>query len=73
MKMFDKIYYFLVDYEELIKAIFILFIILFCMFCIAAYCDINLAREKNIIENTKEYVKHKNCKYLYNIWYCWEN
>lgn len=71
MKILNKIYDFFIDYEDILKFIFIMFIIMCGLFYFTYYCDKQLTREKSIIEKTKDYVEYKNCKYLNEVWYCW--
>lgn len=70
--MFEKIYNFLIDYEDFLKIIFFMFVIMCLMFKLAMFYDENITRKKNIIENTKKYVIHSNCFQFKNNWYCWE-
>lgn len=70
--MKDKIYDFILDYEDLIKLLLLIIFILFISCSIVDYFDKKLTREKNIIENTKEYVIFSNCHSFDNKFYCWE-
>lgn len=70
--MFDKIYDFYIDYEELINASLLLIGVLVLTLCITSYFDKELTREKDIIENTKNYVIYDNCKKFDDKYYCWE-
>ena len=70
--MIDKIYNVIFDYGDLIK-FFLLIIFSIVILCsLGNYFDKKLIREKDIIENTKEYVIFSNCQVFDNKFYCWE-
>lgn len=70
--MFNKLYNFYIDYEELIKYFFILIVVIFFECFIISYFDKELTRDKDIIENTKNYFIFDNCKKFDDKYYCWE-
>lgn len=70
-KFFDKLYYFVIDYGDILKFSFFIFVFLVIMFKVAGYFDKQLTIEKNIIQNTKEYVIFDKCKLFDNSYYCW--
>ena len=71
--MKDKIYDFILDYEDLIKFFLLIIFISFIICSLVNYFDKKLTREKNIIENTKEYEIFSNCQFFDNKFYCWED
>ena len=71
MKIFNKIYDFICDYEELINLILILFVTLLVSCTIIKHYDEELTKEKNIIQQTKQYEKFEECKKINENWYCW--
>ena len=71
--MKDKIYDFILDYEDLIKFFLLIIFISFILCSLVNYFDKKLTREKNIIENTKEYEIFSNCQVFDNKFYCWED
>lgn len=70
--MFNKLYNFYIDYEESIKYFFILIVVIFFGCFIISYFDKELTRDKDIIENTKNYFIFDNCKKFDDKYYCWE-
>ena len=70
--MFNKLHNFYIDYEELIKCFFILILVIFFECFIISYFDKKLTRDKDIIENTKNYFIFDNCKKFDDKYYCWE-
>ena len=70
--MIDKIYDFIIDYEDLIKLLLLIIFSILILRSICNYFDKKLIREKDIIENTKEYVIFSNCHVFDNKFYCWE-
>ncbi len=70
--MFNKIYNFLVDYEDLIKFIGILFIFLLSCLLVTSWFDKQNVRDIDIIEKTKEYKIFNSCKKIEDKYYCWE-
>lgn len=73
MKFFEKIYDFIIDYEDILKLVLFLLIVLIFMCIIIGYFDNQLTIKKNIIINTKDYVIYDNCKILDNKFYCWND
>lgn len=73
MKVFDKINDFLIDYEDLIKVCLVFFLLFVLCLHFTTIADKNLTRDKNIIENTKNYSVYKNCKSFENEFYCWND
>lgn len=71
MKIFDKIYEFISDYEELITLILFLVGTLLVLLVIIKHYDSELTKEKNIIQQTKQYEKFEECKKIHDYWYCW--
>lgn len=71
--MFNKIWDFYIDYEEFINLLLLLICFIFFVSIIVFFFDKQLTIEKNIIENTKEYVVFDNCKRIENKYYCWES
>lgn len=71
--MFDKIYDFFIDYEELIKILILFFIVIFVFVLIGNYFDKQHKREVDIIEKTKEYKIFSSCQKINNKYYCWED
>lgn len=71
MKFFEKIYDFIIDYEEFLMFGFLLFCFLYFLFTLVSYFDKQSTIDKNIIINTKDYVIYDNCKILDNKFYCW--
>ena len=71
--MLDKIYNFIFDYEDLIKVFLLIIFSLVILCSLGNYFDKKLIREKDIIENTKEYVIFNNCHVFDNKFYCWED
>ena len=70
--MFNKIYNFLVDYEDLIKFIGILFTFLLSCLLVTSWFDKQNVRDIDIIEKTKEYKIFNSCKKIEDKYYCWE-
>lgn len=73
MNIFKKIYDFLIDYEEVLKFIFVIFAILFSLITFIRYYDEQLTIDKNIIKNTKDYVIYDNCHKFDTNFYCWND
>lgn len=61
----------IIDYEEMIYGLILIFFIIFVMCLIIFNFDKALTQEKQIIENTKEYTIFDNCKSFDNKYYCW--
>lgn len=70
--MFNKIYNFLVDYEDLIKFIGILFTFYLSALLVTSWFDKQIVRDIDIIEKTKEYKIFNSCKKIEDKYYCWE-
>lgn len=71
--MINKIFDFILNYEDIIKILLLIIFIVFILCSLSIYFDKKLTREKNIIENTKEYVIFSNCQVFDNKFYCWED
>lgn len=70
-KFFYKLYDFVIYYEDILKFSFLLFVFMVITLLVAGYFDKQLSIEKNIIQNTKEYVIFDKCKLFDNSYYCW--
>lgn len=71
MKIFERLYNFIEEYEELFKIIIVMLGLLLIACVIVKKYDTELTKEKNIIEQTKKYEKYNECKKINETWYCW--
>jgi len=71
--MFDKIFQFIEDYEDLLKFCLFFFGFICLLFYVVGVFDRNLTRDKSIIESTKDYVIYHSCSSFDGVWYCWND
>lgn len=71
--MFDKIYDFYIDYEDLINILICLFIFIVSILLISNFIDKQHKIEVDIIEKTKDYTIFSSCKKINDKYYCWED